>query len=74
MKDLKFDNFYHIDCYRLKNEKDMSALGLKEIIRNPENIVAIEWSEKIKKVLPKSTILIEFKFIDKNKRELKFKA
>ena len=65
-----FKNFYHIDCYRLKNEKDILELGLKEIILNPDNIVAIEWPEKIKKVLPKKTIIIKFKLIDKNKREI----
>ncbi len=66
----RFNNFYHIDCYRIKNEKDILALGLKKIISNPKNIVAIEWSEKIKKVLPKNTIKIDFKFIDKNKRAI----
>ena len=58
-----FKNFYHIDCYRIKNEKDILELGLKEIILDPKNIVAIEWSEKIKKILPKDAILIKFDFI-----------
>jgi tRNA threonylcarbamoyladenosine biosynthesis protein TsaE len=69
----RFKNFYHIDCYRLKNEKDILELGFKDIIKNPKNIVAIEWPEKIKKVLPKNTILIKFKFIDNNTREIIFK-
>ena len=68
-----FKNFYHIDYYRIKNEKDILELGLKEIISDPKNIVAIEWSERIKKILPKSTIIIKFDFIDKNKREIVFK-
>jgi len=66
----RFNNFYHIDCYRLKNEKDIIELDFKKIISNPKNIVAIEWPEKIKKVLPKTTTYIKFKFIDKNKREI----
>ncbi len=65
-----FKNFYHIDCYRINNVKDLKELGFYDIILNPENIVAIEWSEKIKKKLPKSTIIIKFDFIDKNKREI----
>lgn len=68
----RFGNFYHIDCYRLKDEKDILELGLKEILNNPENIVAIEWPEKIKSILPKNTIYIEFKFVDKNKREISY--
>jgi tRNA threonylcarbamoyladenosine biosynthesis protein TsaE len=72
----KFTNFYHIDYYRLKNEKDILELGLKEIMENPENIVAIEWPEKIypsgrkKNVLPKNIIKISLKFINENKREI----
>jgi len=65
-----FKNFYHIDCYRLKNEKDILELGIKEIILNSKNIVAIEWPEKIKKVLPKKTITIKFNLVEKNKRKI----
>ncbi len=73
IKPKTFSNFYHIDCYRLKNEKDILELGLKEIIENPESIVAIEWPEKIKKILPGNITMIDFKFIDKYKREISFK-
>jgi tRNA threonylcarbamoyladenosine biosynthesis protein TsaE len=69
----RFGNFYHIDCYRLKNEKDILELDFEKISLDPENIIAIEWPEKIKKILPKSMILIKLKFIDKYKREITFK-
>lgn len=69
----RFKNFYHIDCYRLKNHKDILELGFEKAVKNPKNIVAIEWSEKVKKLLPQSTIFINFKFIDKNKREINIK-
>jgi len=70
----RFQDFYHIDCYRLKNEKDILELGFNDIIKDSRNIVAVEWSEKIKKVLPKSTIFIKFKFIDNKTREISFKT
>ncbi len=70
---IKFTDFYHIDCYRLKTDKDILDLSFKEIIYDPKNIVAIEWPERIKKILPKNTIKIDFKFVDKNKREISFK-
>ena len=73
IKDSTFKNFYHIDCYRLKNTKEILELHFKEIIFDPKNIVAIEWPEKIKKVLPKDTIFIKFKFVGENKREINFK-
>lgn len=58
-----FKYFYHIDCYRIKSHKDIAQLGFKEIISNSENIVAVEWPERIKKVLPKDSIVIKFKYI-----------
>jgi tRNA threonylcarbamoyladenosine biosynthesis protein TsaE len=65
-------NFYHIDCYRLKDENDILEIGFKEIVGNPENIIAIEWPEKIKNILPQSALFMEFKFIDENKRQIIF--
>lgn len=65
-----FKNFYHIDCYRINNAKEILELDFKNTILSPENIVAIEWSEKIKKRLPKSAITVKFTFVDENKREI----
>jgi len=66
----EFTDFYHIDCYRINNEKEILEIGFKDIISNPENIVAIEWADKIKKILPKKNIRIKFKFINEKKREI----
>jgi tRNA threonylcarbamoyladenosine biosynthesis protein TsaE len=66
------NTLYHIDCYRLEKPKELLELGLKEIIRNPKNIIAIEWADKVKKILPENTIFIKFQFIDKNKRKIAF--
>ncbi len=66
----KFKNFYHIDCYRLKDERDILKLNFKKIISDPKNIVAIEWPERIKKALPKNCIKIKFKFVNQTIREL----
>lgn len=53
-------NVYHFDLYRIEKTEEILDLGFKEIISNPENIVLVEWPEKIKNVLPKNTIWIEF--------------
>ena len=62
--------FYHIDCYRIQNSKEILELGFKKIISNHCNIVAIEWSEKIQKALPKQMIVLKFEFINENKRKI----
>ena len=56
----------------LKHTMVILELGLDDIVKDARNIVAIEWPEKIKKVLPRDAIKINFTFLDKNKREIKF--
>jgi tRNA threonylcarbamoyladenosine biosynthesis protein TsaE len=67
----KHKNFYHIDCYRIKNPKDILDLDFLEIVSNPKNIIIIEWAERVKKILPKDTIWIKFKIISPKQREIK---
>lgn len=59
---LKRKRLYHIDLYRLAGniEQEIKNLGLEDIWGKEENIVVIEWAEKIKGLLPKGTIWIKF--------------
>lgn len=63
-------NIYHIDAYRIKS-KDILDLGWEEIVSIPENIVIIEWADRIKKIVPKSALWIKFEWVDNNTRKLK---
>jgi len=68
-------NFYHIDLYRLEKniEFEVRNLGIKDIWSDPENIVAIEWAEKIEKMIPKSAKWIRFENLGENKRKITMK-
>jgi tRNA threonylcarbamoyladenosine biosynthesis protein TsaE len=55
-----YQNIYHIDCYRLKNSQELLRLGFREIIEAPQNIVVVEWADKIRDILPKETIWLYF--------------
>lgn len=66
----KFQKFYHFDCYRIKTEREILKLGFKKIIKEPKNLIAIEWAEKIKRILPKNTLWIKFKIRGKKEREI----
>lgn len=67
----RFKNFYHFDCYRINKPEEILELGFKEIISNSENIIAIEWPERIQKLLPKNIIKINFRFIAPTTRKIK---
>ncbi len=61
LKNGRFKNVYHIDCYRVKKSAELSSLGLKEVFENPENIVLVEWPERLGGNLPKKRVNLVFK-------------
>ena len=60
----------HLDTYRLKSAKDLLGLGLKDLLKDKENIVVIEWPEKIEKYLPKNTVKIYFETVGPKERKV----
>jgi len=68
---LGLKNFYHLDCYRLDDSKEILALGFEEITKDKKNLVAIEWAEKIKEVLPADAIWLKFEHLGEDKRKIK---
>ena len=67
-----YKNIYHLDCYRLKKSKEILDLGLKEVLKNPENIVLIEWAEKLKRYLSGNTVWVKFEHKEEDKRVIRF--
>lgn len=63
-------SFFHVDLYRINNVKEAKGLGLDEIFNNPKAIVAIEWAERIKEILPKKRTDIYFDYVSKNQRKI----
>ena len=53
LKAKSYKLFFHLDAYRLKNEKELLHLGWEEIIADPEHLIFIEWPEQIIKAMPK---------------------
>ena len=66
------EQFYHIDLYRTESERDLEGLGIEEIINNKNNIVAIEWADKLKSFSPEKRIDIEFSYEKVNTRKIRF--
>jgi tRNA threonylcarbamoyladenosine biosynthesis protein TsaE len=56
----KYKHLVHIDCYRIASAKELAHLGIKEIFKDPHNIVLIEWAEKIEKVIPQDVLWLKF--------------
>jgi tRNA threonylcarbamoyladenosine biosynthesis protein TsaE len=69
-KNQKLD-FFHIDLYRIQNEKEAESLGLKELWSDPKNVIAIEWPEKIESILLEKRVNIHFEYVGENERKIK---
>ena len=63
--------FYHFDYYRLTESNEIVENELLEIIENGNNIIIIEWPEKIEHVLPKSRIDIRIEIAGNKKNSRK---
>lgn len=66
----KYGNLVHIDAYRLKNAKELEALGIHDLIANPNNIIFIEWADRVKEILPEDHITIHFDHVDETTRKI----
>jgi len=72
ISDKRFTSLYHIDCYRMKNPRELLELGFKEILEDKNALVVIEWADRIRGILPKERITIKFEVIDEKKRKITF--
>lgn len=61
---------HHIDLYRLEENTDIKTLGVEDLLKNQNNIVLIEWADKIKDHLPNNTIYISIEKLNENYRKI----
>lgn len=61
----RYAHAHHIDTYRLDSAKELLAIGFKKIIREPGNIVLVEWADRFKKIMPKNTFWIKIEHGEK---------
>ena len=65
-----FGYFYHIDLYRTATRNDLLTIGLDEIINDKNNLIALEWAEKMEGLLPKQRIELRFEYLGQEKRKI----
>ena len=60
-KKKKLKHLIHIDCYRLGSPSDLRHLGFRNLLKDKDAIILIEWADRIKKLIPlKNVIWIKF--------------
>ena len=59
----------HMDVYRLEGDEDFLNLGVEEMLYG-DGICIVEWSDKVKKSMPKKTIWMTIKPEDDGSRTI----
>lgn len=55
-----FRHLVHVDAYRLGSLGEARHLGLKDIFKDRDAIVVVEWAERIRKVIPPGAVWLRF--------------
>jgi tRNA threonylcarbamoyladenosine biosynthesis protein TsaE len=63
---------YHIDLYRLE-EPEVRDLGLEDYLF-ADGVCAIEWAERAASVFPADNLTVRFRYLDENRRAIRFEA
>lgn len=69
LKASSYKLLHHVDAYRLQSGKELLALGWRELLADPHNLILIEWADRVADILPKNHIKIFCRFVDENTRE-----
>lgn len=64
-----FKHLIHIDAYRL-SPTDKDTFGWKEYMKNPENLIFVEWPEHLPGGIPERTPTLSFTVLGENMRQI----
>ncbi|MGB9839839.1 tRNA (adenosine(37)-N6)-threonylcarbamoyltransferase complex ATPase subunit type 1 TsaE [Thermovenabulum sp.] len=61
--------FVHVDAYRVESEEELEEAGFSDFL--DECAVVVEWADKVKNLLPESSLWIEIYYVDTIEREFR---
>ena len=61
---------YHIDCYRLDSIEAFVKAGLDAHVPSEDGVTILEWANKFPELLPAGSVMIEFKIVDEEQRQV----
>jgi tRNA threonylcarbamoyladenosine biosynthesis protein TsaE len=67
-----FSHLVHIDAYRLKDASEAAPLTLETLMQDPQNLILLEWPEKIEDALPAPSAALTFVVYDDGSRTITY--
>lgn len=68
----RFSHLIHIDAYRLEGSVELKQLGWDTIVSDPENLIIVEWADKVEDILPEDTKKVSLKVTGENVRDISY--
>lgn len=68
----RFHKFIHIDAYRLNKPEELANLGFMDLLKDQENLIVIEWPERVTSLIPENAFRVFLKHLDEKTREIIF--
>lgn len=66
--------FVHIDAYRVEDAEELRVLGFDAILKEKGTLIAIEWAERVKDLLPKDALWITLSYEQDGRRSIAYHA
>ncbi len=63
-----FSNLIHIDAYRMESSQELEHIKWDDLLKDENNLIFIEWPERVYQKMPEDHIRVVCAFIDKETR------
>lgn len=67
---LSYNSMLHLDLYRVSSAADLKSIDFEELIKDKNNLVVVEWAEKLNANQIKNSLKLKFKIISQNRRQI----
>lgn len=68
----EFRQLIHIDAYRLEEGKELGPLNFDEYLKQADNLIMLEWPEKVADTLPEPSTRIAFEILADGTRSIRY--
>jgi tRNA threonylcarbamoyladenosine biosynthesis protein TsaE len=58
LKNSYFKKLIHIDAYRIDHPRELAVLGFENLLKDPTNLIVVEWADRVKPLVPKDAFKI----------------
>lgn len=69
---INFKKLIHIDAYRLESSSELLKIGWQKIAEDKDNIIIVEWPEKVEDCLDSDACWVKLGHIDEETRVFEF--